>query len=308
MSDKRPKIVFISKNRFGYECLLEILKNNIGIECIFTIDKERAARISDYFDFSRIAAEHNIPLKSVRNINDELDFIRELEPDVIFVLGWSQIIGKDLLSIPRLGCVGSHPALLPKNRGRAAIPWHFINGEKYGGLTFFYLDEGCDSGDIIVQKKFLIKDSDDAGTYYRKICSLSKKCIQEQLVNILNGTVCRKKQDGKPATYLLIRKLDDSRIDFQKSSREVFNLIRAVAYVYPTAFTSYKGSKVLVYKSLLISEELYKYQALPGQILEIGEDCVRVKTGDGVIKLRELFWETGDRIDCQKLFTVGEKL
>lgn len=305
MNHKRLKIIFISMNRFGQECLSEILENGVAVDYIFTINEDRAPRISDYTDFSRIASEHCIPLKRVRNINDELDFIRDLKPDLVFVLGWSQIIGKDLLLIPRLGCIGSHPALLPKNRGRAAIPWHFINKEQYGGITFFYLDEGCDSGDIIAQKRFLIEDSDNAGTYYGKICSLGRECIREQLADILDGTVQRKKQDNELSTYLLIRGPEDSRIDFRKPSREIFNLIRAVAYMYPAAFAFYAGCKVLAHKSILVSGELYKYPALPGQILEIGEDCMRVKTGDGVIELMELFSEDGGKIKPKKLFAVG---
>ncbi|MFH1956626.1 MAG: methionyl-tRNA formyltransferase [Patescibacteria group bacterium] len=282
------KAVFVSFNKMGYFCLEKILKSGlINISHLFTIKKRLAGKISDYKNFSGLCKKWKIKIKYIKNINDHVEKIKKINPDIIFIIGWSQLINKEIINIPKLGCVGSHPALLPKNRGRAVIAWHFINEDKFGGITLFYINDGCDSGDIIGQKKFAIKKDDNALTYYKKVIKLAIKILDEQLPKMVKGTAKRKKQDHKMATYLTKRVPEDSFLNFEKmKTKEIFNQIRAVAYVYPTAFMFYNKDKIIVYKSKIITKKLEKHPAVPGQIIKIFKNAVWAKTMDGIIELQ----------------------
>src|SRR3989344_2664428 len=181
----KKKIIFITFNRLGYACLEEIIAEAlVEVACVYTLEPELTQKVSDYQDISPVCHRFNIP---------------------------------------PLGCVGSHPALLPKNRGRAAIPWHFINQEKYGGVTLFFIDEGCDSGDIIDQSKFILTDKDNALTYYTKMQVATLRLIRRVLPSLINHTAKAKPQRHNQATYLLPRAEQDSYLDFcTMSTRQIF--------------------------------------------------------------------------------------
>lgn len=294
----KKKAVFVSFNKMGYFCLEKILKSGlIDINYLFTVKKELSGNLSDYKDFSILCKKNRIKIRYIKNINDHINEIKKINPDIIFIIGWSQLIKKDIIDIPSLGCVGFHPALLPKNRGRAVIAWHFINEEKYGGVTFFYINEGCDSGDIICQKKFILKKEDNAGTYYQKALKVAVQLLDKYLPKIIKGTVKRIKQREKEATYLLKRTRQDSFLDFEKmNTMQIFNQIRAVAYVYQTAFMFYNKNKIIVCKSRIIFKKFHKYPVSPGQIIKVLKNTVWVKTIDGIIELQ---------INYKKPFRVG---
>ena len=135
----------------------------------------------------KVAKEFNIPIHYCKNINDPLtiQWIKNKQPDIIFCWGWSQIIQKDLLSLPNSGIVGVHPALLPKNRGRHPLIWSLVLGLRESGLTFFFMDEGADSGPILSQERFLIEDEDTAKDLYKKIKVLATKQIAKFLHSLL---------------------------------------------------------------------------------------------------------------------------
>jgi len=298
--------VFVSMNIFGHEMLKGVLENNINVSRIYTLDKSKIKHISDYKDFSRIAEKYNIEVVCVRDINAHIAEIEELEPGYIFIFGWPQILDEKFFQIPKHGCIGSHPSLLPRNRGRAVISWHFINEEKHGGITVFFLGKGCDDGDIIAQKKFKIAESDNAKTYYDKIVQLGREIIDESSDRILSGTLRGIKQKEKDANYLLIRTKEDSFLDFSRmTTRQIFNQIRAVAHVYPAAFFFYKGKEICCYNSGVVPEQYYIYSAVPGQIIKLGCNSIWVKTSDGIIELKDVRDEENNPIDCEKYFKTG---
>ena len=124
------KIVFIGGVRFSHAILEIILKENIQIDAVFSYDKSKEKNYSDYISFDEITKRHKIKHIEVMNINDEenVKLINEIQPDIIFVFGWSQLLNNEILKIPKLGVIGSHPTELPKYRGRAPIPWSIIKG------------------------------------------------------------------------------------------------------------------------------------------------------------------------------------
>ena len=122
--------------------------------------------------------------------------IKQIKPELILVMGWSQILKDTIIKIPKKGVIGSHPTELPKYRGRAPIPWSIIKGLKESALTFFYIQEGVDDGDIVDQQKFIISEHDDATSIYNKITNIGKEMILKNLNLIESGSVNRIKQDN----------------------------------------------------------------------------------------------------------------
>ena len=294
----------------GYACLDSIIRSGlVSVSRVYTLQPKLVAHISDYKDPTPLCKEHNIKIEYIKNINTKIEEIRKIKPDIIFVIGWSQIIKKEFIECAPLGCIGFHPALLPKNRGRAVIAWHFINEEKYGGCTFFYIDEGCDSGDIILQKKFSIRRNDNARSYYDNILRIAPKLLKDNLLKILQGKIRRVRQDNKNATYLLIRNERDSFLDFRSmNTKQIFNQIRSVAYLYPTAFFAYEGENFFIYKSRLVPKRLCIYSATIGQIIKASNSMMWVKTTDGIIEFQEIYDQNSRKINCASYFRVGHCL
>ena len=191
------KIAFIGGIKFSHDLLSTILKNNFDVEVVFSYDVSKKTLHSDYASFDCIAEEHSILLKKITNINDpeNIEILQKIKPDIILVLGWSQILKSEILRIPKIAVIGSHPTELPKYRGRAPIPWSIIKGLKQSALTLFYIDEGIDHGDILDQVKFSIDDSDDANTIYKKITKIGQDMILKNLALLERNAANRIKQD-----------------------------------------------------------------------------------------------------------------
>src|ERR1700730_11426069 len=163
------RIVFVGTVEFSRRCLEEVVAAGGDVVGVLTLPPERGGAHGDYADLSPVADAHGLSLHLIGNVNDPetLALIRSLRPDLILVLGGSQLLGPELLSIA--SCIGSHPALLPRDRGRHPLTWALVDGLDETGLTFFWLDEGADSGDILWQHAVRIDPDDDAASLYAKI-------------------------------------------------------------------------------------------------------------------------------------------
>jgi methionyl-tRNA formyltransferase len=287
------KVAFVSMNRFGHAILEEVLAQKGEAAAIITLKEEFVKGISDYAPFDAIARKHNIPLHKVKNINDEdaKDVLRRVRPDVLFISGWSQIAKPDVLKLAKRGAIGSHPALLPKNRGRAAIPWHFILKEKRGGITFFWMDDGCDSGDIIGQKGFPLTIEDDASTYYDKIIKAGRTIIKGKYKALASGKLKVRRQDERKATYLPKRTPADGLIDWTMPAPDIYDLVRGTTHPYPGAFTHYRGKRLIIWKARPSSFK--QYLGMPGQVVAYTAQGAVVRTGDGVLELLTVQEEGG---------------
>lgn len=301
---KQEKVVmYISMTKDGHYALENLLRAGKSINTIITLPPDKSENISDYTDFSPLAEKFGVHIRHVSNINKEVEYIRSIHPSLIIVNGWSQLLSKEILSIPKYGCVGTHPALLPKNRGRAPIAWHFLNEEKLGGVTIFYLSEGCDDGPIIDQDKFIITKSDNALSFYNKITGIGSQLLLKNYDKIASGTARSRKQNNKRATYLLRRRPQDSFLDFSEAARQVHNKIRAVSGVYPSAFFYYQENEYRVKGSEL--RKMPKYSGVPGQIAQVTVDAVSVITKDGIITLLEIEDKAGNHVNNLDIFRIG---
>lgn len=309
MKNKRTKVkrkstvVYVSMTKDGHFALERLIQSDKKIDLVVTLKKGKSTNVSDHTDFSSLATRNKIPIRFVANINEDLLYFKSLKPALIIVNGWSQLLSEEILSLPTYGCVGTHPTLLPKNRGRAPIAWHFINEEKFGGVTLFYLNDGCDSGPIIEQVKFLISSSDNALTYYEKITDLGAKLLVRNYDKIANGTAASQPQNHKKATYLLKRRPQDSFLDFRETARQIHNKIRAVSGVYPSAYFNYQGKEYRILSSVL--KKTPSYSGIPGQIAKVTDKEVWVLTKDKVIILADVQNKHGNTVACNKTFCTG---
>lgn len=268
---KMKKTVFIGSvisSRYALETLIE---SGVRLDLVCSLDEEASKNVSDYYPIHKIAEKHHIPFIKFKKINSEeiLDEIKKVKPEFIFVIGLSQLVAKELLDIASKYSIGFHPTPLPKQRGRAAIPWQIILGESESKVSLFRLEDEMDSGDIISQQIYKIEENDYAMDVYTKICVAMSAAIKESLPNIYSNSVEFIKQTNTDATFLLVRRPEDGKIDWNLPGKEIETLVRATSKPYPGAFSYYKDSKVVFWKARLVDNK--KYIGMPGQIAWVNE-------------------------------------
>lgn len=208
-------------------------------------------------------------------------------PDIMVVLGLSQIIPKHILETPTIGCIGSHPALLPQNRGRHPIIWAIANGLTRSGITLFWIDEGVDSGDIWGQEEYEISSEDDASAVYEKVKEMSVKILKNNIPDLEKGIVKRVKQDHSLANYWRKRTKKDGEIDWRMSTKRIYNLVRALGKPYVGVHCVYKGKEIKIWKVKILDNTDAYINLEPSEVISIDGSCIKVKTGDGVIEIIE---------------------
>ena len=208
----------------------------------------------------------------------------DLNPDIIITCAYGQIVPKEVLDYPKYGCINVHASLLPKHRGGAPIHRAIINGDKKTGVTIMYMDIDMDSGDIISSKDIDIKDYDTLETLHDKLSLLGKDLLLETLPSIIDNTNKRIKQDESKATYSYNIKREEEHIDFNKTSREVFNLIRGFSPI-PGAFVILDDKEMKIYNSVISDN---KYDKKCGEITNIYKNGIGVCTSDGEIIITDI--------------------
>ena len=262
------RILFVGCVESSYVLLQSLLEHKKKIVGVIT--KKEAGLNADYKDLSVLCLDYGIDYKYISNINDEevIRYVREKNADIIYCFGWSQIIKKELLEITPMGVIGFHPAALPNNRGRHPIIWALALGLNETASTFFKMDEGADTGDIVSQVKIPICESDYAADLYENIMCAAKKQVLEFTENLENGscrTISQKKQEGNTWRK---RGRRDGIIDWRMGSFAIYNLIRALSHPYIGAEFEYKEKYYKVWKSEIVKSD-GKYQNIePGRIIK----------------------------------------
>lgn len=283
------RIVFVGAVEASRHCLLEVLKCRFKPVVIFTLPPAMSKLHSDYADVSDIAEAHSIPLHHVEDVNapGAVELIEQYAPDVILVWGWSRIIRENVLAIPRLGCIGLHPSLLPENRGRHPIIWTIALGLTYTGLTFFWMDSGADSGDIIAQKRIEMAPDEDARSLYDKVKLAATELIPVFLPRLADGTAERVPQDHARANVWRKRSVEDGRIDFRMSATTIDRLVRALTRPYPGAHIAVSQQEVKVWRAKPVSlkEKFRNYEV--GRVVELQGREITVRAGEDMVILVE---------------------
>jgi len=298
MKKSNLRIILIGTVEFSKLALLELIRLNANVVGVIT--KSSSNFNSDHADLVPICINNAIPYKLVTNINDteNLEWIKSIGPTVIFCFGWSSLLKKDLLKIPEMGVIGYHPAYLPKNRGRHPIIWALVLGLTTTASTFFFMDEGADSGDILSQEQVDIVYDDNARSLYTKLCSVAIKQIAIFLPQLELNSYPRIIQDNALANYWRKRNFLDGKIDFRMSSNTIYNLVRALTHPYPGASIDYKGNAIVVWK---LKEVDYKENNIEhGKVLDISNNQILIKTPDSAVLVVEH--------EFKEMPTIGEYL
>jgi len=292
------KILFIGTVEFSYKALKKLIELNAEIVGVCT--KNKSDFNSDFADLTPLCKQADVPIKYLDDVNSSqnIEWVRGLSPDIIFCFGWSNLIKKDLLGLPKMGVVGYHPALLPKNRGRHPLIWALALGLNISGSTFFFMTEGADDGDILSQEKVEILYEDDAKSLYDKVSNIALRQIETFLPKLQNNSFEIIKQKNDLANVWRKRGKVDGRIDFRMTSRAIYNLVRALTKPYVGAHVEYNGQDISIWK---VEEVEFDQNNIEfGKVLENNGKSFIVKTYDKAIRIIDH--------DFKELPKVGEYL
>ena len=279
------KAIFIGCVESSAIFLKTLLKEKADIVGVIT--KAESKFNSDFVDLSDIAKKNNIPYLYVNNINagQAYEFIKELRADIGFCLGWSQLLKKELLDMFPKGIIGFHPAALPQNRGRHPLIWALVLGLNETASSFFVLEESADTGKVVSQQLVSISYEDNARTLYDKVMDTAKVQLKELWNDICGNNVHIIEDGGHVGNIWRKRGKDDGKIDWRMSSRNIYNLVRALSEPYVGAHFEYNGCDYKVWEVKELEDILYK-NIEPGKVLEVNDDeHFIVKTGSGLIEL-----------------------
>jgi methionyl-tRNA formyltransferase len=279
------KVVFIGCVNFSYRALEKIVSFKDS-RIVGIITRKESSINADFCSLEPIATSEGIPcfFATDNSQNDMAEWIKGLHPEIIYCFGWSYLLRQEILSIPPSGTIGFHPAALPRNRGRHPIIWALALGLTSTASTFFFMDEGADSGDILSQRPVVILASDDAGTLYEKLTRVALEQIEEFTPQLSSRQFPRIPQDHSQANYWRKRREKDGEIDWRMSAVSIHNLVRALTRPYPGAHCKFEGNKIKIWRTELIYQH-YPPNIEPGKVLNSEGNTILIKCGEGALRL-----------------------
>jgi methionyl-tRNA formyltransferase len=298
-----PRILFFGYSEVGFECLSLLLER--GDNVIALITHEDSPHENIWFKTPAVAArQKNIPIFTPEKVNtpEWIERIARLRPDLILSVYYRNMISSKILALPRLGAFNMHGSLLPKYRGRAPINWAVLHGERRIGMTLHRMVKSADAGAIVDQEGVEIAPRDTAEQAFRKVLPCARRVLVRQIDALLAGTARETPQDDAQATYFGGRKPEDGRINWAKTSIQIFNLIRAVTDPYPGAFTDVGPARLMVWWAEPDSPAARGRRGTPGVVQSVKP--LVVATGDGAIELTKIEWRDGVSSELR----VGQKL
>ena len=252
----------------------------------------------------QIAEKHSIPFFTIQNVNNHVSLItlKQYNCDLFVSMSFDQIFKSDILELPRLGIINCHAGELPFYRGRNVLNWVLINDEKRFGITVHHVDEGIDTGDIILQKTYEISDLDDYNTLLERAYIYCGDLLKEAVYNVFSGKykVIPQNSVHPHGFYCSRRAAGDERINWNWTSRRIFNFVRSLCLPGPRATTEIKGSLVLINRVVCFADAP-RYIGIPGSVLNIKNGILTVKTGDSFLEITDFESDVplkvGDRLD-----------
>lgn len=279
--DKELKIVYMGTPDFSATVLDNLIKQ-YKVRAIVTQPDKKVGRNGEIrvTPVKKIANDNTILVIQPAHIKEAVEDIRAFEPDLIITCAYGQIIPSSILDMPRLGAINVHASLLPKLRGGAPIHRCIIEGHKKTGITIMYMSPKMDAGDMIKQEEIEIMDTDTAETLHDKLSVLGAKLLLDTLPSIINGTNERIPQDESKVTYGFNISREDELINFDKTSREVYNQIRGLNS-WPGAYAMLDGKVFKIWESTY--GENTDQRIIPGTITAKYKNGFGIKTNNGEI-------------------------
>ncbi|MTI69936.1 MAG: methionyl-tRNA formyltransferase [Firmicutes bacterium] len=280
-------IVFMGTPDFAVPTLNSIYKKGYNVSLVVTQPDRKKGRGKKLTPtpVKQKALDFGIEVFQPENINVEenIEKIKKYNPDVIVVVAYGQILRKDILDIPKKGCINVHASLLPSYRGAAPINWVVINGEDKTGVTTMYMEEGLDTGDMILKEEIAIKENDTAGVIHDKLMDLGANLLIKTLDIIDKGEVKRTPQDDVNSSYAPMMDKELGKIDWNKPKRSIKNLVRGTN-PWPCAFTYYNGKKMKIHRVEIGSE----MKGTNGEIIKVNDEGIYVSVKDGSIIIKKI--------------------
>lgn len=303
MRKKNIRVLFFGNNSM----VLDSIIKNSDVVAIFCRPAENSNET--IMKIKETGIKHSIPVMqpSKKDLHKYISHIRNLNIDLIVVCGYKYIIPKEIFDIPEFRTINIHSSYLPAYRGQHVVNWAIINGEKETGVTIHYIDEGIDTGDIIVQKKVPILYENNAKTIHDKIYDVACKLIIDVMDSIASGKQIKsKKQDNSKASYYRPRVPEDGKIDWNKSGVEIYNLIRGLVKPWPGAYGYIKGNKIIICGAKF--EASIPFNNSYGEICAISNSNFTININDGKLIVDEyiIFDENGTELTLD--IEVGDKL
>lgn len=241
---------FVTCVQLGLECMEEIYACGGTLDLVVTLLDEQSRGKSGRVYVDGFCAERGIPLLRTRSINDPraIETLRDMRLDWLFIIGWSQIASEEVLGSVSRGVLGIHPTLLPQGRGRASIPWAILKGLPETGITLFQLDQGVDTGPIVLQEAIPIEPDETATTLYAKVCRAHRTLLRRVWPSLVTDAVSLRSQDETNASVWPGRKPSDGEITAEMDLADVDRLVRAVSHPYPGAFMVLNGEILRIWR------------------------------------------------------------
>jgi methionyl-tRNA formyltransferase len=293
------RIVFFGTPSFAIPTLKALLKGPDQVVGVVTQpDREkgrgRKVILSPVKELS--LQNHLIPLQPEKAKEEAFqETLRDLQPDLIVVVAYGQILTKSVLDIPKYGAINVHASLLPKYRGAAPIAWAILNGEAVTGVTTMMMDEGMDTGNILLQREVPMGDEETSETLQDRLASAGAQLLLETLERVKEENILPIPQDHSKATYAPPLKKEDGHIDWRKGAKEIDRQIRAFN-PWPGAFTKWGDRWLKIYKG---ETRVRKPTGEGGTVVWVGSDLIEVETGENSFLIREVQLEGKKRMTAR---------
>lgn len=282
------KIVFMGTPEFAVPCLQKIIDEGHEVVAVVTQPDKPKGRGKKLAmpPVKELALKYDIPVYQPLKAREEsfVDTLKEMNPELIVVVAFGQILPKSILDIPKYGCVNVHASLLPRYRGAAPLNWVIINGEEKTGVTTMYMDEGLDTGDMILKSEIPLDDEITAGELHDKMMIEGAKVLKETIDLIEKGEAPREKQSNEDTCYSPIMNKSLGNIDWKKSAIDIHNLVRGIN-PWPSAYTTYEGQTMKIWKTKVIDKNSDKD---PGTIISVDKEGINVSTSEGILQIKEI--------------------
>jgi methionyl-tRNA formyltransferase len=283
--DNQVKIVLIGGLTNG-KIVYDYFKKNKFVDLSLTITY--ADSLSNKPRFSPFENDENIIKTDFAN--NHIDKIKSIQPDYIFVVGWSELLSDELLQIPKKGTIGFHPSILPQDRGRSVIAWQLEEGYQESGVTMFYYNNIADAGDIIGIEKYKVEETDYVNDLLDKCDLAIYSLIHAYFPLLRNGLAPRRIQDLNDGNFRRLRKDIDSIINWHSTSKAIYDKIRAVSKPYPGAFFYENNHKIIAWSAEIVEGFAFGISQEPGtKICEFYDNSLLYRTRDGFIRIKS--WE-----------------
>lgn len=302
------KVIFMGTPEFSVPCLRMLVEEGYKIPMVITQPDKPKGRGKKLCcpPVKEFAIKHNIEVHQPVKVKTKGfgHLIRSCSPDLIVVVAYGRILTKSVLDIPKLGCINVHASLLPKYRGSAPYQWAIINGENVSGNTTMLMDEGMDTGDILLKKEIPITDNMTAGELHDKLSIMGAEVLKDTIEGLVKGSIAPIPQDNEQASYAPMLLKDTGLIDWGKNAKDIHNLVRGTN-PWPGAFTYFNGLRMRIWKTEVVENNSSDKPI--GTILSVDKNGLIVACGHNVLKVIEIQLDNCRRMIMEE-YICGHKL